>query len=168
MSVVANASIRRPICQKVSTARKEASGTGNMKFSMSGALTIGTLDGANIEIKEEVGADNFFLFGFTAQQVSELKAQGYRPIDYYRGNDALREVVDLLSAGFFSRGDPHLFRPFVDGLLNRDTYVLRQRPAGEAGADPPAVIGRGQGRIPSMKRYRVRESPIWSKRHPPH
>lgn len=112
------------LSEQVSTAGKEASGTGNMKFCMNGALTIGTLDGANIEIREEVGADNFFLFGLTAQQVMALKARGYRPWDYYHGNPQLREIIDLISAGFFSRGDTELFRPLVDQLLNHDPYFV--------------------------------------------
>jgi starch phosphorylase len=82
-----------------------------MKFAMNGALTIGTLDGANIEIREEVGADNFFLFGLTSDQVYTLKRGGYNPREYYSGNSALREVLDRLISGHFSRGDTNLFRP---------------------------------------------------------
>ena len=112
------------LSEQISTAGKEASGTGNMKFSMNGALTIGTLDGANIEIREEVGAENFFLFGLSAPEVFALKAQGYRPIDYYNANPGLREVIDLIRSGFFSRGDCELFRPLIDGLLYQDAYLL--------------------------------------------
>ncbi len=112
------------LSEQISTAGKEASGTGNMKFSMNGALTIGTLDGANIEIREEAGADNFFLFGLTAAQVYAVKAQGYRPMDYYNANQGLRDVIDLIRSGFFSRGDTELFRPLVDGLLYQDPYLL--------------------------------------------
>ncbi|MEP6883170.1 MAG: glycogen/starch/alpha-glucan phosphorylase [Gammaproteobacteria bacterium] len=112
------------LSEQISTAGKEASGTGNMKFSMNGALTIGTLDGANIEIREEVGGDNFFLFGLTAAQVYALKAQGYRPMDYYEANQGLRDVIDLIHSGFFSRGDTELFRPLIDGLLYHDPYLL--------------------------------------------
>jgi glycogen phosphorylase len=112
------------LSEQISTAGKEASGTGNMKFCMNGALTIGTLDGANIEIREEVGAENFFLFGLSAPEVYALKAQGYRPMDYYNGNQALREVIDLIRSGFFSRGDTELFRPLIDGLLYQDPYLL--------------------------------------------
>jgi glycogen phosphorylase len=112
------------LSEQISTAGKEASGTGNMKFSMNGALTIGTLDGANIEIREQVGADNFFLFGLSTPQVYALKSQGYRPMDYYNGNQELRDVIDLIRSGFFSRGDSELFRPLVDGLLYQDPYLL--------------------------------------------
>jgi glycogen phosphorylase len=112
------------LSEQISTAGKEASGTGNMKFSMNGALTIGTLDGANIEIREEVGADNFFLFGLSAPEVYALKRQGYRPMDYYNANQGLRDVIDLIRSGFFSRGDTELFRPLIDGLLYHDPYLL--------------------------------------------
>jgi glycogen phosphorylase len=112
------------VSEQISTAGKEASGTGNMKFSMNGALTVGTLDGANIEIREEVGADNFFLFGLSAAQVYALKTQGYRPMDYYNGNQGLRDVIDLIRSGFFSRGDTELFRPLIDDLLYSDPYLV--------------------------------------------
>jgi starch phosphorylase len=95
-----------------------------MKFAMNGALTIGTLDGANIEIREEVGAENFFLFGLSAEEVYALKARGYRPQDYYNANQELREVIDLIRSGLFSRGDTELFRPLIDGLINQDPYLL--------------------------------------------
>ncbi len=112
------------LSEQISTAGKEASGTGNMKFCMNGALTIGTLDGANIEIREAVGAENFFLFGLSAAEVYALKAQGYRPMDYYGANQRLREVIDLIRSGFFSRGDTELFRPLIDGLLSEDPYLV--------------------------------------------
>jgi len=112
------------LSEQISTAGKEASGTGNMKFAMNGALTIGTLDGANIEIREEVGAENFFLFGLSAAEVHALKTQGYNPMDYYSANQGLRDVIDLIRSGFFSRGDTELFRPLIDGLLNTDPYLL--------------------------------------------
>jgi starch phosphorylase len=91
---------------------------------MNGALTIGTLDGANIEIREEVGAENFFLFGLTAQEVYQLTTQGYNPWDYYNTNAELKEVIDLISSGFFSHGDTNLFKPLLDSLLNQDRYLL--------------------------------------------
>ena len=112
------------LSEQISLAGKEASGTGNMKFSMNGALTIGTFDGANIEIREEVGAENFFLFGLKAEKVQELKTQGYDPGAYYAANPALREVIDLIRSGHFSGGDTQLFAPLVDSLMQRDDYLL--------------------------------------------
>jgi starch phosphorylase len=112
------------VSEQVSTAGKEASGTGNMKFQMNGALTIGTMDGANIEIREEVGAENFFLFGKTTSEVHELRAGGYRPQDFYESNDELRAVLDLLADGFFSRGDGTLFQPLLENLLRYDPYLV--------------------------------------------
>ena len=112
------------LSEQISTAGKEASGTGNMKFSMNGALTIGTLDGANIEIREEVGAENFFLFGLTAEEVHDLKSKGYNPRHYYESIEALRKTMDLIGSGFFSGGDSNLFKPFVDSLLYHDPYML--------------------------------------------
>ena len=100
------------LSEQISTAGKEASGTGNMKFSLNGALTIGTLDGANIEIREEVGADNFFLFGLTAEQVYELKAKGYNQREYYDSDPELREAVDRIASGAFSRGDTEPLQTF--------------------------------------------------------
>ncbi|HXC39482.1 MAG TPA: glycogen/starch/alpha-glucan phosphorylase [Burkholderiales bacterium] len=112
------------LSEQVSTAGKEASGTGNMKFSMNGALTIGTLDGANIEIRDEVGAENFFVFGLTTPEVAALHSGGYRPLDYVESNAELAEVMELLRGGFFSRGDPHLFAPLVNALLHHDPYCV--------------------------------------------
>ncbi|MDB5863420.1 MAG: malP 2 [Betaproteobacteria bacterium] len=112
------------LSEQISTAGKEASGTGNMKFSLNGALTIGTLDGANIEIRDEVGAENFFLFGLTAPEVASVKARGYRPMERYLANPVLREAIDLIGSGFFSHGDPALFRPLVDNLLHSDPYLV--------------------------------------------
>ncbi|HNC52267.1 MAG TPA: glycogen/starch/alpha-glucan phosphorylase [Accumulibacter sp.] len=112
------------LSEQISLAGKEASGTGNMKFQMNGAVTIGTLDGANVEIREEVGADNFFLFGLTTPEVVRLRQKGYRPRDYYEANPHLREVIDLIASGFFSRGDREVFRPLVDHLLNHDEYMV--------------------------------------------
>ncbi|MBM4200376.1 MAG: glycogen/starch/alpha-glucan phosphorylase [Gammaproteobacteria bacterium] len=112
------------LSEQISTSGKEASGTGNMKFSMNGALTIGTLDGANVEIREEVGSENFFLFGLTAGEVVRLKSRGYQPIECYHTQPELREVLDLIRNGFFSRGDTELFRPLVDGLLYHDPFMV--------------------------------------------
>ncbi len=112
------------LSEQISTAGKEASGTGNMKFSLNGALTIGTLDGANIEIRQEVGEENFFLFGLTAEQVAELNSRGYNPWDYYHSNGQLRQVVDMIGDGRFSRKDRDLFKPLLDTLFNRDPFLL--------------------------------------------
>lgn len=112
------------LSEQVSTAGKEASGTGNMKFCMNGALTIGTLDGANVEIRDAVGADNFFLFGLKTEEVAAWRAQGYHPRQLYENNLELRAVIDLIRDGFFSRGDSALFRPIVDALLHHDPYFL--------------------------------------------
>jgi len=111
------------LSEQISTAGKEASGTGNMKFSLNGALTIGTLDGANVEIREEVGAENFFLFGLTAPEVAEVRTRGYRPRDYYEQNATLRGVIDFMAGGELG-GDPELFRPIVENLLNHDPFLL--------------------------------------------
>jgi starch phosphorylase len=112
------------LSEQLSTAGKEASGTGNMKFSMNGALTIGTLDGANIEIREEVGAENFFLFGLDAAQAAQLQAEGYQPSDYYHGDAELKAAIDLIDSGLFAHGDTGLFRPLTDHLLHHDEYLL--------------------------------------------
>nr|WP_241007964.1 glycogen/starch/alpha-glucan phosphorylase [Mycobacterium kubicae] len=112
------------LSEQISTAGKEASGTGNMKFMMNGALTIGTLDGANVEMREEVGAENFFLFGLTVQEVEALKATGYRPADYIDANEELRAVLDLIGGGTFSNGDSEVFRPLVDNLRYDDPFLV--------------------------------------------
>jgi hypothetical protein len=111
------------LSEQISTAGKEASGTGNMKFAMNGALTIGTLDGANVEIREAVGAANFFLFGLTAAEVVATRAAGYHPRAYYESNAELREALDLIADGFFTNGDRDVFRPLVESLLTRDDYL---------------------------------------------
>ncbi len=112
------------LSEQISTAGKEASGTGNMKFTLNGALTIGTLDGANVEIREAVGEDNFFLFGKTAPEVESICTGGYHPRAIYEHNDALRGVIDLINSGLFSHGDTDLFRPLTDNLLNHDPYLV--------------------------------------------
>jgi starch phosphorylase len=112
------------LSEQISLAGKEASGTGNMKFSMNGALTIGTLDGANVEIREEVGEENFFLFGLTAEQVRSSQAEGYRPWDFYNNNLALKSAIDLINSGLFSHGDTQLFRPLTDNLVHHDPYMV--------------------------------------------
>jgi glycogen phosphorylase len=112
------------LSEQISTAGKEASGTGNMKFAMNGALTIGTLDGANVEIREAVGPENFFLFGLTAAEVSQARADGYQPRSYYEANGELREAIDMIAAGFFTDGDRTVFAPLVESLLTCDDYML--------------------------------------------
>jgi starch phosphorylase len=117
------------ISEQISLAGKEASGTGNMKFALNGAITTGTLDGANVEIRERVGAENFFLFGLTAQEVIALKENraeapaGYNPLDAYNGNPELRQAIDSVVLGTFSE-DRDLFKPIVDSLLHHDEYLL--------------------------------------------
>jgi starch phosphorylase len=112
------------LSEQISTAGKEASGTGNMKFTMNGALTIGTLDGANVEIRDQVGADNFFLFGLDTGGVAALRSAGYQPGEACKSDGELWEVMELIRSGFFSRGDTQLFRPLLDNLLYHDPYMV--------------------------------------------
>ena len=135
------------LSEQISTAGMEASGTGNMKFSLNGALTIGTLDGANVEIRESVGADNFFLFGLTAREVARRKQEGYHPRALYDANPELREVVDFIGSGALSGGDRNLFQPLVQQLIEEDRYLLmadyasyiqRQDQVGQTYRDPQA------------------------------
>jgi starch phosphorylase len=112
------------LSEQISMAGKEASGTGNMKFALNGALTIGTLDGANVEMREEVGAENFFLFGLTARQVKERKAAGYNPYEVCASDATLKATINAISSGQFSDGDPYLFKPIVDALLYHDEYLV--------------------------------------------
>ena len=112
------------LSEQISMAGKEASGTGNMKFVLNGALTIGTLDGANVEIREEVGEENFFLFGLTTQEVQATKAEGYRPYNIYEENEELQEVLDFLVSGRLANGDKELFKPIYENLVQQDPYLL--------------------------------------------
>ncbi|AFL75509.1 glycogen/starch/alpha-glucan phosphorylase [Thiocystis violascens] len=112
------------LSEQISTAGKEASGTGNMKFMLNGALTIGTLDGANVEMRDEVGAENFFLFGRTADEVARLQGEGYRPADYLAGDDELKAVMELIGSGHFSGGDSEVFRPLVENLTQSDPFLV--------------------------------------------
>lgn len=112
------------LSEQISTAGTEASGTGNMKFALNGALTIGTLDGANIEIMQEVGRDNIFIFGHTAKEIEALRRDGYDPLYYYENNPELKLAIDMIAGGFFSRTNPQLFRPVVDGILHNDQYMV--------------------------------------------
>jgi glycogen phosphorylase len=111
------------LSEQISTAGTEASGTGNMKMALNGALTIGTLDGANVEIMEEVGADNIFIFGLTTPEVAATK-MNYNPRDYYNNNAALKEVLDMIGSGFFSQQEPNRYQSIIDTLLNHDNYLL--------------------------------------------
>jgi starch phosphorylase len=111
------------LSEQISMAGKEASGTGNMKFALNGALTVGTLDGANIEIRERVGPENFFLFGLTTEQAFSLKEQGYTPMDVYAANPELKEAIDSLTSGLWA-ADRELFKPIADSLLYHDEYLL--------------------------------------------
>jgi starch phosphorylase len=133
------------LSEQISTAGKEASGTGNMKFALNGALTIGTLDGANVEIREHVGPENFFLFGLTEQEVARRKARGYRPEEELARDPELREAMEMIAGGVFSGGDRGAFEPVVRSLRERDDYMLFadyrsyvecQQRAGAAYADP--------------------------------
>jgi starch phosphorylase len=112
------------LSEQISTAGKEASGTGNMKFALNGALTIGTLDGANVEIREAVGAENFFLFGLAVEEVQSLRAAGYRPGEYADADPELRGVLDAIASGELSGGDREVFRPLVDDLLHHDPFLV--------------------------------------------
>jgi starch phosphorylase len=112
------------LSEQISLAGKEASGTGNMKFALNGAVTVGTLDGANVEIREWVGPENFFLFGLTTDEVFARKALGYDPRSSYDSNPELKRVLDSIAAGDFSDGDTDLFKPIIDSLLYHDEYLL--------------------------------------------
>ncbi len=112
------------LSEQISTAGKEASGTGNMKFALNGALTIGTLDGANVEIKEEVGDDNIYIFGLKTPEVAKLKQSGYRPQEYVNGFEPLREIMELIRGGFFSPDQHDLFYPIYSNLMNNDPYMI--------------------------------------------
>jgi starch phosphorylase len=112
------------LSEQISIAGLEASGTGNMKFTLNGALTIGTMDGANIEIREEVGADNIFIFGLLADEVVKLKSNVYNSRKYYESNQMLKRIVDMISADYFNKAEPGIFKPIIDKLLGDDYYCL--------------------------------------------
>ena len=133
------------LSEQISTAGTEASGTGNMKLALNGALTIGTLDGANIEIRNEVGADNIFIFGLTTTEVADLRASGYRPADYYHANGTLSQVLDMVGGGYFSPGEPQRFKPVVDNLLEHgDHYLLLADYASYIAAQRAVEVAYGQ------------------------
>jgi starch phosphorylase len=112
------------LSEQISTAGTEASGTGNMKFALNGALTIGTWDGATIEMAEAVGREHFFLFGLTAEQVTQVRALGYDPRLHYDENAQLKAALDAIAQGMFSPAEPDRYRGVIDSLLHRDAYLL--------------------------------------------
>ncbi|HWM85588.1 MAG TPA: glycogen/starch/alpha-glucan phosphorylase [Kofleriaceae bacterium] len=164
------------VSEQISLAGKEASGTGNMKFTMNGALTLGTLDGANVEIREAVGPDHFFLFGLHAEEVAALRGEGYRPARYIETIPALREAIDLIASGFFTPDDPDCLHPIVDDLWNRDQYMVcadfqayaaTQAQVGEVYRDPEEWTRRvianlsGVGRFSSDRTIAEYARDIW-------
>lgn len=112
------------LSEQISTAGTEASGTGNMKFALNGALTIGTMDGANIEMCQEIGEENMFIFGLRTNEVDEIHANGYVPYDYYKKSEALKSVIDLINTNFFNPESPDLFKKLIDNLLYNDQYLV--------------------------------------------
>jgi starch phosphorylase len=112
------------LSEQISTAGMEASGTGNMKMALNGAVTIGTLDGANVEIRERVGADHFFLFGHDAQAVAELRQRGYHPSSWLENNPAYRAAIELIGSGHFSEGDRQLYQPLLHNLCSSDPFLV--------------------------------------------
>ena len=112
------------LSEQISTAGMEASGTGNMKFALNGALTIGTLDGANVEIREEVGDENIFIFGLKVEEIDEIRQRGYNPWEFYNANAELKQVVDQIRSGFFSPEQPDLFQPIGNTLLDGSDYYM--------------------------------------------
>jgi starch phosphorylase len=140
------------LSEQISTAGTEASGTGNMKFALNGALTIGTLDGANIEILEEVGEDNIFIFGMKAQEVAHLKEKGYNPWGTYNQNSDLRRVIDMIRDGYFSAGDTELFKPLLHSLLD--------------GGDPYCVLADFASYIETQKQVSAlyKDQRAWNKK----
>ena len=112
------------LSEQISTAGFEASGTGNMKFALNGAITIGTMDGANIEIREEVGDENIFIFGLLANEVIKLKQSGYNPREYYEKNYELKKAVDMIASNYFNKSEPGIFNDMIEGLMNVDYYCI--------------------------------------------
>lgn len=165
------------LSEQISTAGMEASGTGNMKFALNGALTIGTMDGANVEIREEVGKDNIFIFGLSADQVAEMQREGYDPARFYHSNRELRQAIDMIDGGYFSDGQRDLFRPVVDALLSRgdpymrladyESYIACQDRVSAAFRDPEAwtrmsiLNVAGMGKFSTDRTIREYAEEIW-------
>jgi starch phosphorylase len=112
------------LSEQISTAGTEASGTGNMKFAMNGALTIGTMDGANVEMAEEIGEKNMFIFGLRANEVEEIQRKGYNSYSYYEHSEIIHKTIDFVRSGYFSPNEEGIFNPLVDSLLYNDRYLL--------------------------------------------
>jgi glycogen phosphorylase len=165
------------LSEQISTAGMEASGTGNMKFALNGALTIGTMDGANVEIREEVGKDNIFIFGLTADQVVKMRYEGYDPAQFYHSNPELRQAVDMIGGGYFSNGQQDLFRPIVDAFLSwndpymrladYESYIACQDRVSAAFCDPEAwtrisiLNVAGMGKFSTDRTIREYAEEIW-------
>jgi len=165
------------LSEQISTTGTEASGTGNMKLALNGALTIGTLDGANIEIREEVGAENFFLFGLTTEEAAALQRQGYDPMGYYYGNAELRLALDMIASGYFCPDEPGRYQDVVDSLLKHGdhfllladyaSYVACQDKVGELYRNPQEWTKRailnvaGMGKFSSDRTIREYAERIW-------
>jgi len=165
------------LSEQISTAGTEASGTGNMKLALNGALTIGTLDGANIEIREEVGAENFFLFGLTTEEVETVRRQGYDPLGYYHGNAELKQALDMIATGYFCPDDSSRYQEIVDALLKYGdqfmlladyaSYIACQDKVGELYRDPKEWTKRtilnvaGMGKFSSDRTIREYAEQIW-------
>ncbi len=165
------------LSQQISTAGMEASGTGNMKLALNGALTIGTLDGANIEIREEVGAENFFLFGLTTAEIEAVRHHGYDHMGYYHGNGELKQALDMIASGYFCPDEPARYRQIVDELLKHGdhfmlladyaSYIASQDKVGELYRDPQEWTKRailnvaGMGKFSSDRTIREYAERIW-------
>jgi len=165
------------LSEQISTAGKEASGTGNMKLALNGAVTIGTLDGANVEIKESVGDDNIFIFGMTVEQVQQLKGSGYNPWEFYARNKNLKDVLDWLVSDYFMPNNPNAFMPLRKSVLDwgdnfmvcadYQAYCDKQKEVGEAFMDKPrwakmAILNTARiGKFSSDRTIREYAEDIW-------